>query len=421
MRRGYSGRFVGTVSEGEESGGGLGRLADQVFDGVIFDMDGTLIDSTPAVVRSWSTWATEYGFSPKELLVHHGIPAASVVRSVLPEDQQAAAMERINALELADLDGVVVLPGAADALAALIGAKNAIATSCTVPLAEARIRVANLVAPSVLVTADDVSHGKPHPEPFLVAAQRMGVDPTHCLVVEDAPKGLEAARAAGCFTLAVTTTTAAEKLDADAVVPDLSAITFTVDPEGIRVRLRLKVLAGLPSEGPLGLDRPMGLHLAGPVVDVVLALPALLGSQRLPELAFGLLHRVLLRDLLLVRAHRVRLPQLLDGHELGGHCELGCSSADVSALSGAASDCSSSGSVSVAASDAAPTSVTAVPYAATSLSDWVISLQSKRSPTTASAPAASAISTSRADRILPRLGQHRDVAVDRVSATQVGP
>ena len=215
----------------------MGRLADQVFDGVIFDMDGTLIDSTPAVIRSWSTWATEYGFAPKELLVHHGIPAASVIRAVLPEDLHAAAMERIDALELADLDGIVVLPGAADALAALAGAKNAIATSCSVPLAEARIRVADLVAPSVLVTADDVTHGKPHPEPFLVAARRMGIDPEHCLVVEDAPKGLEAARAAGCFTLAVTTTTAREKLEADAVVPDLSAVTFTADPEGIRVRL----------------------------------------------------------------------------------------------------------------------------------------------------------------------------------------
>ena len=229
---------MGTVSEREESAAGLGRLAGQVFDGVIFDMDGTLIDSTPAVLRSWSTWAIEYGFAPRELLVHHGIPAASVVRTVLPEDQHAAAMERINALELADLEDIVVLPGAAEALAALAGAKNAIATSCTVPLAEARIRVTNLVAPSVLVTADDVTHGKPHPEPFLVAAQRMGVDPEHCLVVEDAPKGLEAARAAGCFTLAVMTTTAPEKLVADAVIPDLSAVTFTADPEGIRVRLR---------------------------------------------------------------------------------------------------------------------------------------------------------------------------------------
>ncbi len=228
---------MGTVSDREKSVPGLGRLVDQVFDGVIFDMDGTLIDSTPAVIRSWSTWATEYGFAPKELLVHHGIPAASVVRAVLPEDLHEAATERINALELADLEGIVVLPGAADALRALANAKNAIATSCSVPLAEARIKVANLAAPSVLVTADDVTHGKPHPEPFLVAARRMGLDPERCLVVEDAPKGLEAARAAGCFTLAVSTTTAPDKLEADAVVRDLSAVTFTADPDGIRVGL----------------------------------------------------------------------------------------------------------------------------------------------------------------------------------------
>jgi mannitol-1-/sugar-/sorbitol-6-phosphatase len=121
-------------------------------------------------------------------------------------------------------------------LASLAGASNAIATSCTVQLAEARIAAAQLLPPSVLVTADDVTHGKPHPEPFLEAARRLGVDPGRCLVVEDAPKGLEAAQAAGCFTLAVVTTTPRELLDADAVVADLSEIRFDANHEGIRVR-----------------------------------------------------------------------------------------------------------------------------------------------------------------------------------------
>jgi sugar-phosphatase len=88
-----------------------------------------------------------------------------------------------------------------------------------------------------LVTADDVVHGKPHPEPFLLAAQRLGVDPRRCLVVEDAPKGLEAAQAAGCFTLAVVTTTPREALDADAIVSDLSEVRFEADQKGIRVKL----------------------------------------------------------------------------------------------------------------------------------------------------------------------------------------
>jgi sugar-phosphatase len=168
---------------------------------------------------------------------HHGVPSAAVVRAVIPEDLHEAAMRRISELEIADLHDIVVLPGAVEALSSIARAKNAIATSCSLPLAKARIAAAQLVPPAVLVTADDVTHGKPHPEPFLKAARRLGVDPGRCLVVEDAPKGIEAAQAAGCFTLAVVTTTPRELLDADAVVADLSEIRFDANHEGVRVRL----------------------------------------------------------------------------------------------------------------------------------------------------------------------------------------
>lgn len=196
------------------------------FAAVIFDMDGTLIDSTPAVLRAWAHWAVEHGLPPERLQGFHGVPSAGVVRAVLPPERTAAAIERINELELTDVDDIVVLPGAAESLAALPADRIAIATSCNTPLAAARIGASGLLAPAVVVTASDVVNGKPAPDPFLLAAERLGVDPTDCLVVEDAPKGLQAARSAGCSTVAVVTTTARSELDADMIVPDLSAVAW---------------------------------------------------------------------------------------------------------------------------------------------------------------------------------------------------
>jgi len=215
----------------------LGRLSIEVFDAVIFDMDGTLIDSVPAVERSWGIWAAEHGLDVDTIKKFHGVPAAGIVEVLIPKDRQQSAINRINELEVADVEGIVVLPGAAEALAAVRGAKSAIATSCTAELARARITSTALQVPTVLVTADDVSRGKPDPEPFLTAAERLGVDPRRCLVVEDAPAGVAAAHAAGCFTLGVQTTTSAERLPADALVPDLSAVWFeVVEGGGIRIR-----------------------------------------------------------------------------------------------------------------------------------------------------------------------------------------
>jgi sugar-phosphatase len=213
----------------------LAGLAGRRFEAVLFDMDGTLIDSTPVVVRSWVTWALERGIDPKDLEGHHGVPAAQIVRGLVPEDEVEAAIERINALELADVEGITMLPGAAEAVAALPEARRAIVTSCVAPLAAARIAATGLRAPSVVVTASDVRIGKPDPAPYLLGAERLGVDPSSCLVVEDAPSGLVSARAAGAATLAVTTTTPADELDADAVVGTLADVRFTVDADGVRV------------------------------------------------------------------------------------------------------------------------------------------------------------------------------------------
>jgi sugar-phosphatase len=208
----------------------LGTLEGRSFAAVLFDMDGTLIDSIPVVIRSWVRWADEEDVDPRRLAGFHGVPAKGIIARLLPPDRVDSAFDRIEAIEIADTDGITVLSGALDALAALTGDVQlcAIATSCTRPLADARLGATGLPAPAVVVTASDVTRGKPHPDPFLLAAERLGVDPADCLVVEDAPGGLEAGRAAGCATLAVSTTTVAADLVADAVVEDLGVVQFSV-------------------------------------------------------------------------------------------------------------------------------------------------------------------------------------------------
>ncbi len=212
-------------------------ITDRTFAAVLFDNDGTLIDSTQAVRRSWVAWAIEHDVDPFGLQGFHGLPAAAIVATILPDGDQTAALARIVEIEESDTEGVVALPGAADALEAL-GGRGAIATSATRNLAVARLEAAGVGIPDVLVTADDVTRGKPDPEPYVLAAQRVGADPAQCLVVEDAPSGLTAGRAAGCATLGVVSTHQAHDLDADLVVADLSHVEFVVGTDGVRLRLR---------------------------------------------------------------------------------------------------------------------------------------------------------------------------------------
>lgn len=213
-------------------------LTGRSFAAVLFDLDGTLIDSTPAIVRAWTTWATEFEVPAERFGNSHGLPSADLVRRLLPEDRHEQGIARINELELADVADIVVLPGAARAMAELAGARTAIATSAARDLAKARIAAADLVPPTVIITVDDVRRGKPAPDPFLEAARRLDVDPADCLVVEDATNGLQAARSAGCATLGLLTTTPADQLDADLIVPDLAAVEFAHDGDRVAVAPR---------------------------------------------------------------------------------------------------------------------------------------------------------------------------------------
>jgi sugar-phosphatase len=187
---------------------------------VLFDMDGTLVDSDAVVDRSWSAWATEYGLSPVEVLaVAHGNPAAATVAQFLPDltdSERAAAGARVLQLETDDLTDVVPTPGAHELIMTLerLGIPWAVYTSAPDVLAKVRLAAAG-IAPSILVTIDDVAHGKPNPEGYLRAAELVGVDIQRCLVVEDTPVGLAAGKASGATTAGV------KGIPADIRVPDL--------------------------------------------------------------------------------------------------------------------------------------------------------------------------------------------------------
>jgi mannitol-1-/sugar-/sorbitol-6-phosphatase len=180
---------------------------------LLFDLDGVLIDSTPAVARVWRRWALAHEFNPDEVLASaHGRPSINTVREYLPDADHEVENRIVERLEMEDLEGVVPLPGARELLDRLPGNRWTIATSCTRPLAEVRLRAAGLSIPEKLVTSSDITHGKPHPEPYLKAAALLGYPAADCVVVEDVPAGIQAGRAAGARVIAFRTTFSAPDL-----------------------------------------------------------------------------------------------------------------------------------------------------------------------------------------------------------------
>ncbi|MEU2430890.1 HAD-IA family hydrolase [Streptomyces sp. NPDC007861] len=204
---------------------------------LLFDNDGTLVSSLESVHRCWTRWAGEYGITAEEFarVELHGRPAAEIAADLLPAGVVAEAVARIEQLEVEDVaGGVVLLPGTARLLASLPAERWAVVTSATRRLGEARLEAVG-IRPKTLIAADDVSRGKPDPEPFLLAARRLGVDPARCVVFEDAPAGLAAGRAAGMATVALATTHDPAELDADVVVRDLSAVSAQATARGVEI------------------------------------------------------------------------------------------------------------------------------------------------------------------------------------------
>jgi len=206
--------------------------------GVLFDMDGVLVDSTPAVARVWSGWAREHGFEPEAVVKQaHGRPSIATIRELLPHGDHHAEDREVERRELEDVEDVVALPGAAEILRALPANRYAIVTSATRRLAEVRLRAAGLPIPEHFVTASDVKRGKPNPDPYLMGAESLRLPPANCIVIEDAPSGVRAGRAAGTRVIAVRTTSSDAELrqaGADWIVnncADLSVQSTTPDEQ----------------------------------------------------------------------------------------------------------------------------------------------------------------------------------------------
>ena len=196
---------------------------------LLFDMDGTLVDSTAVVHGLWRRFAARHGLDLDTVLrVQHGrrTPESVAILAPLGLDQAGEAA-LLAAEERADLASIVEVPGAGALLRSLPAERWAIVTSADRDLAMARLGAAGLPIPPVLVAAEDVTHGKPHPECYELGATRMGVAPERCVVFEDAPFGIAAGHAAGARVVALTTTLSEVELGTEESLPDYRAVRAT--------------------------------------------------------------------------------------------------------------------------------------------------------------------------------------------------
>jgi len=211
-------------------------------DAILFDLDGVLIDSTACIARHWREWAGQHGLEVAAIMqVAHGIRTVETIRLVAPHLDAEEEAARFTASEVVDTEGVVEIEGASVLLNALPADVWAVVTSGSKELATVRLRRAGLPIPRTLVTADDVKKGKPAPEPYLVAAKRIGVAAARCAVVEDALAGIEAAHAAGMQVIAIATTHSRDELAGRELVIDRLSALHVAPGEGGGCRLVIQV------------------------------------------------------------------------------------------------------------------------------------------------------------------------------------
>ena len=206
--------------------------------GILFDMDGVLVSSIGSVVRCWRRWAKMYEIPDADTYeVPHGMRAIDIVKSLRPDIDPEEGLRVIEDMEIEDTADLIVLPGVKKLLESLPVERWAIVTSATKRLMLGRLKVAGLPVPERIISGDMVERGKPDPEPYRRGAALLGFRADECIVVEDAPSGVGAGKAAGCRVLGVLGTHMDEELkEADWIVGSLEEMMVTVGLDGLELR-----------------------------------------------------------------------------------------------------------------------------------------------------------------------------------------
>jgi sugar-phosphatase len=217
-------------------------MSDLQCDGIIFDLDGVLVDSSFVIRKHWWNWAKKHGIDPEESLhATLGLTTADGIRLIAPDLDAEMEAKEIDDAEAKDTEGVVAYGGVTELIETIPTGWWGVATSGTKDTAMARIGAAGLKVPDVLISADDVVRGKPEPEPYLLAAEKMGLQPDRCLVVEDSSGGIRAGLAAGMRVIGVASTHTSDELEmADTIVKTIKEINVSVN-QGEDTTYRMKI------------------------------------------------------------------------------------------------------------------------------------------------------------------------------------
>jgi sugar-phosphatase len=206
---------------------------------LVLDMDGTLVDSTACVVGQWQRWADRHGLDLSRIMaISHGRTTLETILEIAPHLATPSEIESFEREEERFNSTVVAVKGAVEIVSQLPRTSWAVVTSATRRLARSRLECAGVPVPDIVVTAEDVARGKPHPEPYLLAARLLGVDSADCVVVEDTHPGIQSARAAGMGVICISTTYSCAELGCEICIPDFSAIRVQASDAGFVVTVK---------------------------------------------------------------------------------------------------------------------------------------------------------------------------------------